>query len=270
MSAQQSTHELKQHLGRARSFLNKNEFLKGLASFCEALKCFIKGHFVGSDRLEIEYRFEELISMIRTVPALSPYLTQDFKYVRGQERQLYKDTVDILHKIAEELKSQESSSDSGDNRELERRRLLEKMQELLSSQDKKAAAGQLKKIVDAYGDDPQIYVDIADTYYQACEYQEAVNYAYKALKMDSRQMKAFRIAINACRYQKNYQKAEALYKQALQVFGEHANIYLNLARLYREWGKLEAACENLSRAVELDPENDQAQALQQQLQKEQG
>lgn len=264
---QQTAQALKLHLGRAKSFLNKHDYLKGLVSLCEALKGYIQGQFYGTEKMEMSYRIEEIINMLGSFPELSKFLPDNLKYVRGQEKNLYKEIVAVLQKIAEEIKKDESQAQAEADPELERRRLLEKMQAMLLARDHKGASGSLKKIIESYGDDPQIFVEIAEAHYKAGEYQNAVSYALKALKMDNRQMQAYRVAINACRYQKKYSFSESLYQQALQVFGEHANIYLNLARLYREWDKPEEARQSLSRALELEPENKDALELQQQMEK---
>ena len=265
---QQTSHNLKLNLGRSKSFLNKHEYLKGLVSLCEALKSFIQGQFYGTEKIEISYRIEEITNMLASFPNLSTYLPENLKYVRGQERELYKDLVSVLHKIAADLKSNEIKPDPEVNAELEKRRLLEKMQEMLLARDSGGVARNLKQIVQAYGDDPQIFVDIAEAYYQAGEYSHALSYALKALKMDKRQMQAYRVAINACRYQKKYDFSEKLYFQALKVFGEHANIYFNMAKLYREWNKPQQAKESLDKAMELEPDNNDVLQLHKEMQAE--
>jgi tetratricopeptide (TPR) repeat protein len=259
--------EAKENFGRAKAFLNKQEVLKGVASTCEGLKVFLRSKLFGTEKIEVEYQIAEVIHMIKTHPHLSSYLPEGFAYHKGSEKQLYNSLVAAVQSMAEALQ-QESGESEEEDPEVAKRRLLEKMQQSLQSNDRMKASQQLKKIVQEHGGSPGVYSEIADNFYRAGQPKEAVQFARKALERDPKDMTAYRVAVNAFRSLKQYDKAESFYHKALEAFGEHANIYLNLARLYREWGKRDKAAAAAQQALSLDEACQEAKVLLQEMQNE--
>lgn len=257
--------EAKENLGRAKAFLNKQEVLKGVASACEGLKIFLRTKLYGTEKIELEYQIAEIIHMIKTHPHLSPYLPSDFAYHKGSEKQLYNSLVEAIQNMAQTLQQEREESEEEDPEAL-KRRLLERMQQSLQSNDRMKASQQLKKIVQEYGGSPGIYSEVADSFYRAGQHKEAIQFARKALDRDPKDMTAYRVAVNAFRSLKQYDQAEAFYRKALGAFGEHANIYLNLARLYREWGKMDNAAAAAKQALSLDCDCQEAESLLQEIQ----
>lgn len=257
----QTNREIKENIGRGKAHLNKQEPLKGIASVCEALKLYLQSKMFGKDKIEIEYLISEVVQIMSQLHILSPYIPSDFQYTRGQERKLYKDLVGIIRSIAEELNKDSNEQEEENSAELKKRKLLEKMESSLLSGKKMQASSHVKKLVEEYGETAENYSYIANIHYQAGMYKEALAYIKKSLNKDPNVIKSYRIAINTLRKLQEYEKAESLFQQALNRFGEHSNIYINMARLYWEWNKPDKAQQAADKAVALDPENQETEQL---------
>jgi len=252
----QATREIKENLGRGKAHLNKQEPLKGIASVCEAIKLYLQNKLYGKEKIEIEYLIYEVVQIISQLQVLSPYIPSDFQYTRGQEKKLYKDLVGIIRCISDEL-NKEPSEQEDKSAEVQKRKLLEKMESTLLSGKKMQASSHVKKLIEEYGDNAENYSHIANTYYQAGMYKEAFAYIKKALNKNPNNVTFYRIAINSLRKLQEFEKAENLFQQALNRFGEHANIYLNMARLYWEWNKPNEAKQAADKAISLEPDNEE-------------
>ncbi len=259
-SNSQAIREIKDNLGRGKSYLNKQEPLKGISSICEALKLYMQNKLFGKDKIEIEYLIVEVVQIICQIQILQSYIPSDFEYTRGQEKKLYNDLVGIIRCVAENLQK-ESSENQEQDLEVQKNKLLEKMQSQLMSGKKMHASSHAKKLLEEYGDTADMYSHIANTYYQANMYREALTYIKKALNKDPNNIKSYRTAINSLRKLKEYEKAENIFQQALKKFGEHPNIYMNMARMYWEWEKPEEAQSTAEKAVALDPDNQEVQQV---------
>lgn len=257
----QSIREIKENLGRGKSYLNKQEPLKGISSICEALKLYMQNKLFGKDKIEIEYLIVELVQITCQIHILKPYIPSDFEYKRGQEKKLYNDLVGIIRNVAEDLHKESAEQSQVDDPQAKKDKLLQKMQSLLMSGKKMQASSHVKKITEECGDTADIYSHIANIYYQANMYREALSYIKKALNKNPNDIKSYRTAINSLRKLKEYDKAENMFQQALKKFGEHPNIYINMARLYWEWEKPEEAKTTAEKAVSLDPDNEEIQQV---------
>ncbi len=253
--------EIKENLGRAKSLFNRHEVLRGIITALEGMKIYFTTNIYGSQKIEIEYMFAEIVQMFTTFPEVKKFLPSGFEYKKGKEKEIYQQLVGVIQEMAKSLQEQETDSGAGDEEELRRRRLLENMQAALQSQDKAKAASHMKALVDAYGDGPEIYNEIAENLYQAGQLDQALSFARKALLKDKKNQTAYKIMVNVHRYRGEYEEAEKCYKNALQAFGEHANIYLNLHRLYKEWGKTDHAVAAAKKVLQLDPENEEANSF---------
>lgn len=261
--------EIKEHLGRAKSLFNRHEILRGIVTALEGMKLYFNGSFYGTQKIEIEYQFAEIVQMFTTFNEVKEFLPADFGYEKGKEKEVYRQLVAIIQNMAKSVEDKNGDSEA-DDEEIRRRRLLEKMQACLQSKDKVKAASHIKALVDAYGGDPETYNDIAENLYQAGNLDQALAFAEKALAKDKKNQTAYRIIVNVHRYRGDYDKAEQAYRQALKSFGEHPNIFLNLVRLYKEWGKTDKAAAAAKKTLQLDPENEEARDFLQEQEQDPG
>lgn len=257
-----TSYEIKNTLGRAKAYLNKKEIVKGIMVFCEGIRLFMGSKIFGKDRLDIEYQLADLATLIKTIPEIKEYLPEDFGYVKGKEKKLVQDLIVAIKKIVKEIESGGFKEDNeAKEREERKKKLLDMLQEYLLKKNYMDATTIIRKIISEYGDSSTIFVDIANRFYAAKNFDKAIEFAKDALKKDPKNMNALRVMINSYRFLKNYEAAEKCYKKAIELFGEHGNIYFNMTKLYLEWDKKDAAKESIKKALELEPENEEYKAV---------
>ncbi len=247
--------KIKESLGRGKAYMTKGETIKGVFYICEAIKMFLKSKLYGTEKTEIEYLIAEAVQLIKSLPDIQPFLPKGFGYTKGKIKKLYVELVDIVKALVEYAK-EGKKEEEGDLKELHKRRLLDKLQKLLTKRSVNTALKMVEKYFEEFGKDDQTILEIADEFYSSKNYKEAINLAQKILEKDNKNQKAYKIILNSYMNLKEYKKVEDYYLKALEEFGEHANIFFNLFRLYQGWGKKDKALEAIKKAVELDPEND--------------
>jgi tetratricopeptide (TPR) repeat protein len=254
--------QVKGLLGRGKAYLNKKEIIKGIMAICEGLKLFLNSKIYGQERIEIDYLLAELSQIISTIPEIKEYFPEDFGYSKGNEKKFLQDLVNIIKKIAKEIgEGNDKIKKELDEQEKKKKKLLEMLQEYISKKDYMGAGGVLKKILAEYGGSSDIFVDVANKFYSSGDYEQTIKFCKEALKKDPQNMGAYRMLINFYRFLKDYPAAEKYFKKSLEVFGEHGNIYFNMAKLYKEWQKEDKARASIKKALDLEPENKQYRAL---------
>lgn len=256
--------EIKTRIGKAKIYLNKRQAVRCMAELLGAVKIHIacQKKLVGAEKIEIEYTLDELMSGLSALPELQPYLPEPLSYKRGGERDAFSRMIEILKRISKDL---ESGGAEEDPEEVEARRkrnaLLDRMEDFLLKGDQMMVAACIKKLVEESGGDSYVLMDVAERYYRAHDWRSVLQYALEAIRKNPKEMRAYKLAINAHRFLSEYDEALGLYKKAIAVFGHHANIYVNLAKLYQEWGKLKPAFDAARMTLRLDPDNEEAQQL---------
>ncbi len=255
--------EVKGLLGRGRAYLNKKEIIKGIMAICEGIKLIINSKIFGKEKIEIDYLLAETVQIVSTIPEIKDYLPEDFGYSKGGERKLLQDLVGVIKKIAKEMEQGKIEKNNKEIEEKEKRKkeLLNMLQEYITKKNYMSAGGILKKILTDFGSSPDVFVEVGNKFYLTGDYKQSIKFCKEALKKDPKNMDAYRIIINSYRFLREYATAEKYYKKTLQVFGEHGNIYYNMAKLYSEWEKQDEAKNSIKKAIELEPENQEYKAL---------
>ncbi|WP_029893576.1 tetratricopeptide repeat protein [Desulfohalovibrio reitneri] len=253
--------DIKTHIGKAKALMNKHQAVKCMAELLSAIKLQLTSgrQIMGPDRIEIEYSLGELMTGLNAFPELHPYLDQPLEYKKGAERDAYQRLATVLRSILEDMKNG-GGEDDEEAREAERRRkaLLEKMEEYLLKGDQMQASGMVRKLLEESDGDSYVLMDVAEKFYKARQYESVLTYALEAVKKNPQEMRAYKLAINSYRFLKEYEKALELFKQAISVFGHHPNIYINMTRLFWEWGKPQQARKTACMTLKLDPDNEEA------------
>lgn len=256
--------EIKTRIGKAKVYLNKHQAIRCMAEVLGAIKIHIvcQKKLVGAEKIEIEYSLDELMTGLGAFAELQPYISEPLGYKRGSERASYMQLLGILQKISADM---QSGGTGGDSEEAEAKRkqqaLLDKLEEFLLKGDQMMVAAITKKLMAESGGDSNMLMDMAERFYKSKDWKGVLGYAREAIRKNPKEMRAYKLAINAYRNLKEYEQALVLFKQAISVFGHHPNIYVNLAKLYYEWGKPKKAFDSARMALKLDPNNDEAERM---------
>ncbi len=255
--------EIKTHIGRARIYLNKRQALRCMAEVLNAVKIHI-GHqkrIIGPEKFEIEYALDELMTGLSVLPELQPYLSEPLAYKRGKERVAFSQMVDMLQRISKDLENGDDGADAEAEARKKRDAMLARLEGFLQKGDQIMAASCIKKLLAESNGDAYVLMDVADRFYRIKDWRSVLQYTLEAIRKNPKEMRAYKLAINAHRYLSEYEQAQGLYQKAITVFGHHPNIYVNLAKLYQEWGKPEQAFDAARNALKLDPADEDARAM---------
>ncbi len=253
--------EIKTRIGKAKVYLNKHQAVRCMAEVLGAIKIHIvcQKKLLGTDKIEIEYSLDELMNGLNAFAELQPYLPEPLSYKRGNERASYMQLLEMLKRISADMQSGAPREDP-EAAEAKRKQqaLLDKLEDFLLKGDQMMVAAITKKLLAESGGDSGMLMDMAERYYKSKDWKGVIGYALDAIRKNPKEMRAYKLAINAHRNLKEYEQALGLFKQALGVFGHHPNIYINLAKLYYEWGKPKKAQDCARMALKLDPANEEA------------
>lgn len=256
--------EIRTRIGKAKVYLNKHQAVRCMAEVLGAIKVHIvcQKKLVGADKIEIEYSLDELLTGLNAFPELQPYIIEPLGYKRGSERASYMQLLEMLKRISADMQSG-GSTENSEEAEAKRKQdaLLAKLEEFLLKGDQMMVAAITRKLVAEGGNDSYLLMDMAERFYKGKDWPSVLQHALEAIRKNPKEMRAYKLAINAYRNLKEYEQALGLFKQALGVFGHHANIYINLAKLYYEWGKPKKAYDCARMALKLDATLDEAQRM---------
>ncbi|EPR44417.1 hypothetical protein dsx2_1778 [Desulfovibrio sp. X2] len=253
--------EIKTHIGKAKVYLNKHQTVRCMGELLAAIKIhiFCQKKILGTDKIEIEYSLDELMNGLSAVPELKRYISSPLTYKKGAERRTYMVLIRILRRIRDDME-RGTPTESPEELEAKRKRqaMLGKMEEFLMKGDQMMVAAIVNKLVSESGGDSYVLMDVAERFYKAKDWRGVVQHSLEAIRKNPKEMRAYKLAINAYRFLKEYDAAMALFKQAIGVFGHHPNIYINLTKLYYEWGKPKKAYEAAMMTLKLEPGNVEA------------
>lgn len=255
--------EIKSHIGRARVFLNKRHALRCMAEVLQAVKLHIasQGKLLGAEKYEIEFMIDELMTGLSAMPELKPYLSEPFSYKRGTERTAFNSMVDLLKRISKDLENGGPVEEPDIEDHRRRDALLDRLEACLRKGDQMMAAACIKRLMEECSGDSYLLMDVAERFYKMRDWRSVLHYALEGIRRNPKEMRAYKLAVNAHRYLAEYDKAQGLYQKAIAVFGHHPNIYVNLAKLYQEWGKLKPAFDAACMTLRLEPGNEEAQSM---------
>ncbi len=253
---------IQEHLGRSKNFLNKRKAVRSIVELAEAVKLFIfhEKQINPQQRIEFEIRVQELTKSLNILPELQEFFRKPLTYKKTMERALYMELSRIVKKISASMEdgSGEKAAKARAEEKSRREAMLDKLESYLRKKDVIMAGSTIQKITEELGHEPGVVRDIADRYYRAGMTDEAIEYARKAIEVDPQDMPSYKVLVNAYRKIKEYGKAVAVYQKAVEAFGKHPSIYLNMAKLYYEWGKEDRAYKCAKIVLKIEPDHMEA------------
>ncbi len=129
------------------------------------------------------------------------------------------------------------------------------------------AAKYLKQSIEIEPDMGQAHANLSVVYYDQNKFADAVTEAQKAVKIDAEQP-IFRVVLgNALSKTGDLKGAEQEYKVAIHLKPDYENAHYHLGRVQNEDGQTNDAKYTLSKALELDPNDERVLVLLDKLEK---
>lgn len=257
--------EIRENIARAMGYLRRDEVERALVTMSEALRLLAGVKLMRSARAELDIQIGEFLAAIVRHSAMQPLLDpgntgkpRSITLQTGKETTL-STVLDGLAKILQ------TAAEQAVQQEAEAR--LDRKKQLISSgldflREGQVAKGRafLKRIVEEFGDEEGIRLQMGQIFAAAGLFAEAAAMYEEAMVIQPREASAYTGAVAAWMELREYEKAEAVYQAVLRTFGGHASTFGKMSKLYLLWHKKQAAEDNALRALQTDPE--QADALE--------
>lgn len=266
-SCEAAAGRLKRNLARAKGSLRKKEYSKAIkeAKLAFAARTDCDG-LVGQKRIEVDFSLQEFCTVFSGNQGILELLER-FKirhrpfitYNRGGAATVISkldilatrldDHIDELSK-AELAKVQESKE-----------KWISKGRACLERGELPLGRSCLRRAADDFGHEQGVLVTLAEMLLDKDLHGDAAEFLERSRKLFPQESRAYTLGVKAHMEQGEWEKAEAIYKKALKIFGNHAITQLNLAKLYVKWNKRDKAWEYARLALEQNPELAEAKEI---------
>lgn len=254
-----SPKNVREHIARSKFFLQRKEILKSLKSLALALELLAGGQIFGRERIEIDSLLDEGMRLLMEQEALRRAFAPGLVYKKGQEREL----AASINRVAAAL---ESVLDKA--RLEERRSRLAELDELIlggqAELDQKhplEARKLFRRVVELFGDEPGVLMDVGNRYLLAGLVAEALECFQKGIEAAPGDMRAFGALAQCHDALGEGEKAEEVMRAALRRFGPVEALNLRLAKGALERRKWDEALLNAQAVLTLNPQSKEAHRL---------
>ncbi|WP_297669943.1 tetratricopeptide repeat protein [uncultured Desulfovibrio sp.] len=256
--------EIRDNVARAIGYVQRGEIERALLTMSAALRAMTDVRLPRPVREELHARIRDFLDAPALHDALRPLLApgkaaapHTLKLHPGKEAALAT-VLDGLARILRREEEQPLRREVEERLERKRRLLGEGLTALREGQPARGLAF-LRRIVDEFGDEEGIRLQMGQILAAAGMHAEAAHMYEEAMTAQPRDAAAYTGAVAAWTELREYARAEKTYKAILRTFGGHPATFGKMAALYLAWGKLQEAGDAARRALQEDPA--QADAL---------
>lgn len=258
--------QIRENINRARGYLRRDDLERSIACAKDALVQKSTATALGMGRTEVELLLGELCDDFGRHPRVQSFLEKlgahnntFFRYCPGEETLMVKKLTAFQIKM-EELEQRDRKR-TEDRKSRQKAEWLAAGQDCLRQKNFPKAKVYLRRVAETFGGEEDVARRIGEIFAAADLQAEAAEMFCLALERFPNDGEAWRLAIETYDAMGEFKKAEHLYLEALKVFGAHPLTYLNMAKFYYKWRKKDEAYEYAQRALGLDSNLAEAQAL---------
>jgi tetratricopeptide (TPR) repeat protein len=261
---------IREHISRAKGYLRRDDLERAIGSAKDALVQKNTAAALGLGRSEVELLFGELCDEFSRHPKVlalleglgvrgGPFL----RYLPGEETLLVKKLTAFQIKM-EELEHNERQR-AETVRATQKAEWLAAGRAFLTQKNFPRGKVMLRRVAETFGDEPGVAREVGELFDAAGLTVEALEMFQLAIQKGPNDEQAWRLAIAASDSLGEFKKAEALYQEALKIFGAPPVTYCNIAKFYLKWHRKDDAFEYAQRALALDPNLAEALAIREKL-----
>jgi len=248
-------------INKIQSYLKQEKLLPAVLSLYEALNAYMSASsLLKKEREEFEEVLERAVYNLGQDANLKKTYPLVLQYEPGKEQ----DLIAQLKELCNELQD----SVVGDARELlaemerKKKAYVKKGREHLHKEEYDRAKRLFEKAVVEYSEDVELKAEIAESFYEAGRYEDAVNYLQMAIKEFPGSAYLYNRLAIAHRKLKQFAESEENFLKALDYAGDQdAILYFNMGRLYIDWKRWDKAEEAAQSALKANPKFVEAQKM---------
>lgn len=264
--------DIRENVARAVGYLRRDEIERALVTMSAALRRFAEVKMLRSARAELDIQIGDFLNVLvhhqSMQPLLDPGHTGHPKAITlhpGKEAMLGT-VLEGLAKILQQEAENSVRQEAEERLERKRQLICTGLEFLREGQVAKGRAF-LKRIVEEFSDEEGIRLQMAQIFSAAGLFTEAAAMYEEAMEAQPRDPAAYTGAVAAWMELREYEKAEGVYKAVLRTFGGHASTFGKMSKMYLEWHRKQAAEDAAIRALQADPQQQDALEVMEALEK---
>lgn len=257
---------IRENIARVKGYTRRDEALRALDTLSETMLEYAQHKFMGNVRFELEVNLDEALTEVSRLPTVQAQLPQTgnnkpfvLRYIKGKEAVLAKALQSIA--LALRAEAEEAEQNRLDQIEEHRKQLLLSGQDYLNKGDHVRARVFFGRYADEFGDRPGLIADIGRRFKDKNLHLEAADFYQRAVDLFPKEAANYTQLIESLLALMEYDKVEKIYEMVLRQFGPHPRTLYNMACFYIKWRKRDEAAETAYRALQLDPEFEDARVL---------
>lgn len=250
-----TTKDIKENIARAKSYIQRNDYLRTLKCLALALQDLLRSQVFGREKFEIAALLDEALSDLNRMKMIKRLIPDGIRYERGKEKLLHQKFVRLHGTLEAAIKKAKLE---------QTRKSLMQLDELLIAGQQHLEKGEqlegrklFRKASEHFGHVEGINSDIGNRLLMAGLAQEAMDYLQKAVEVDPKDRRAYPLIVRAWELLGELDKAEDVVNDTMRRFGANESLHLKLAQIAmakRDWSKAHDAAQAVLNINPLHPE----------------
>ncbi len=240
-----------EEIARGKGHFHHHDVNRALVSLALAMKSAASAQIFGRQKMELDMAVQEILQLLNRTEEVQQFLPEGIPFVKGGYKKLLGLLAALLKRIKEEASKE--SLEAIRERKLKIDNLLIRGQKLLEKKHLPDAEAAFQEAASLYVDEHKLFYVIGNKLMQAGAPQQALTYFRKGMEVDPDAESAFISAARAYEALKQYDKAEAVARNAIKKFGEEAEILEILSIISMRNGKHKEAYTLARKALLKDP-----------------
>ncbi|WP_300161363.1 tetratricopeptide repeat protein [Solidesulfovibrio sp.] len=263
---------IRENISRARGYLRRDDLFRCIEAANDALVLKSTGAALGMGRSEVDLLFAEMCDEFSRHPRVTAFLEeigagggQFLRYKPGDETLLIKKLT--AFRIKMEDTEQKEKDQAEQRRNKQREEWLQLGREHLRQKSYPKGKMYLRRVAESFGDEPDVLREVGRLFMEEGLLTEAAEMFAMAIERFPSDQQAWRLAIDAADGLGEFKKAEAIYLEAVRMFGGHPMTFLNIAKFYMKWNRKDDAYDYAVRALDLDPNLEEAKEIREKMER---
>ena len=261
MSASAKT--VKEFIARAKSYIQRNDYLRTLKALCQALELLHGSQIFGRERFEVNVVLDEVLRDLSGMKQIKRVFPQGIQYQKGQEKVLWRTLKRMHDKLQAAIEKVQMEKIRGQKMELDE--MLIKAQEFLVKKEPLEARKLFRKASEMFPDEKNLPVDIGNRLMMAGLFMEALEYFKRGQEVDASDPRPYQFSMLCYEAVGELGKAEDVLKDTIRRFGGNESLYLRMGKLATQKRNWSEAYDALAQVLQLNPTNQDAHKLLKQV-----
>jgi tetratricopeptide (TPR) repeat protein len=248
-------------LSSTSTLLKQQKLLAAVMAVHDAVGGFLhlQPTLLKAERDDIQRLIERSVGLLNASPDMTKVSPLLLKYTPGAESNL----LSHLRTILEELQDSAVQDAKAHLLEMERSRqqLLDNGLNQLEGGDARKAKRFFDQLLDQYGDDTELKVEISEAFLRRGEENLAWEYLEKADMDNPETVHLFNRMGKVLRRLQRYREAEANFLKAMEKAKDDEYLVFNLGRVYIDWQQWSMAVDAAEQALALNPHFKEAKQM---------